>query len=117
MTESRATQPQITEVRIRRAPRLPVFLLLGGILGVIIALIATALGNVDPKVGFAGTFGYLCIYFIPIGIVVGALVGLLLDRISIRRARLVSVEQQAVERPPAEQQAPLPAEPQQPSDD
>ena len=84
------TEPvQTTEVRIRRAPRLPVFLLFGALLGVVVALIATALGHVDPKVGFAGTFGYLCIYGIPIGIVVGAIVGLALDRLSRRRSRVV----------------------------
>ena len=87
---------QTTEVRIRRAPRLPVFLLLGAVFGVVVALIATALGNVDPKVGFAGTFGYLCIYGIPIGIVVGAIVGLALDRVSRRRSRVISMERQQV---------------------
>ncbi len=95
--DSPAAEPQTTEVRIRRAPRLPVFLLLGAVLGVVVALIATALGHLDPKVGFAGTFGYLCIYGIPIGMVVGAVVGLLLDRISRRRSRVVTMEQQTVE--------------------
>jgi len=94
-TETDGTET--TDVRIRRAPRLPVFLFLGALLGVILALIATALGHVDPKVGFAGTFGYLCIYGIPVGIVIGALVGLLLDRNSRRRSRVIAMEQQTVE--------------------
>jgi F0F1-type ATP synthase assembly protein I len=85
------------EARIRRAPRLPVFLVLGAVLGAILALILTATGNLDPKVGFGATFGYLCFWCVPIGLVVGALVGLALDVLSRRRARTVLVERATVE--------------------
>lgn len=88
---------ETTEARIRRAPRLPVFLALGAVLGVVLALVLTAVGDLDPAVGFSGTFGYLCLWCIPIGLVVGALVGIVLDRVSRRRARLVTVERARVE--------------------
>lgn len=94
---SPAAGTETTEARIRRAPRLPVFLVLGAVLGIVLALVLTAVGNLDPKVGFSGTFGYLCLWCIPIGLVIGALVGIVLDRVSRRRARLVTVERASVE--------------------
>ena len=92
----------LTEVRVRRAPRLPVFLVLGAVVGAIATLIATAtLGHVDPRVGFGATFGYFCLYGVPAGVVVGAIVGLLLDHRSQRRSRIVTAEREQVEAPSA----------------
>jgi NhaP-type Na+/H+ or K+/H+ antiporter len=102
-----STTETTTEVRVRRAPRLPVFLVLGAVVGAILTLIATAtIGHVDPKVGFGPTFGYFCVFGVPAGIALGALVGLLLDRRSQRRARVVSAEYELVESPPAETSGP-----------
>ena len=98
MSESRSTE-STSEVRLRRAPRLPVFLLAGAILGAIVTLIVTSLSDADPKVGFAATYGYFCLYGVPAGIVVGAVVGLALDRRSVRRARTVTAELERVETP------------------
>jgi hypothetical protein len=93
-----STTETTTEVRIRRAPRLPVFLVLGAVVGVIATLIITAaVGHVDPKVGFGATFGYFCVFGVPAGIALGALVGLLLDRRSQRRARIITAEHEQVE--------------------
>jgi hypothetical protein len=88
---------ETTEARVRRAPRLPVFLVLGAALGLILALVLTAVGDLDPKVGFGPTFGYLCFWCVPAGLVVGALVGIILDVVSRRRSRLVTVERARVE--------------------
>jgi hypothetical protein len=88
---------EITEARLRRAPRLPVFFVLGAVLGVIAALVLTAVGNLDPKVGFGATFGYLCLWCIPIGLVVGAVVAIVIDQVSRRRAKVVTVERASVE--------------------
>ena len=90
-------QTELTEARLRRAPRLPVFLVLGAVLGVILALVLTAVGNVDPKVGFGATFGYLCLWCIPVGLAVGAIVAIIVDQVSRRRARVVTVERASVE--------------------
>ncbi len=100
VSESRSTD-STAEVRLRRAPRLPVFLLLGAILGAIGTLIITSLSDADPKVGFAASFGYFCLYGVPAGVVLGAVVGLALDRRSVRRARTVTAELERVDRPDA----------------
>ena len=98
----------LTEVRVRRAPRLPVFLVLGAILGAIVTLIITStVGHVDPKVGFGATYGYFCVFGVPAGIVAGALVGLVLDRRSQRRARVVPAEHEQIEAEPAEAAEPV----------
>ena len=95
-----STRDSLAEVRVRRAPRLPVFLVLGAVVGAIVTLIVTAtVGHVDPRVGFGATFGYFCLYGVPTGIVLGALVGLLLDRRSVRRARVVTAEREQVTTP------------------
>jgi hypothetical protein len=94
----------IREVRLRRAPRLPIFLVLGAVLGAIVTLIVTASTPADPKIGFAATYGYFCVFGVPAGIVLGALVGLVLDRVSIRRARIVDAELEQVEAPAAPEQ-------------
>jgi hypothetical protein len=91
------TGTETTEAHLRRAPRLPVFLVLGVVLGVIAALVLTAAGNLDPKVGFGATFGYLCLWCAPLGLLVGAVVAIVIDQVSRRRARLVTVERASVE--------------------
>ncbi|MFC5502168.1 hypothetical protein ACFPJ4_07945 [Lysinimonas soli] len=90
-----------TQVRVRRAPRLPVFLLLGAVVGAIVTLIVTGLAPADPKIGFAATYGYFCFYGVPAGVVLGAIVGLLLDRRSVRRSRIVAAEREQVGPPEA----------------
>jgi hypothetical protein len=97
VTDDERATDTVTEVRVRRAPRLPVFLVLGALLGAIATFIVTAtVGQVDPKVGFAATFGYFCLYGVPAGVVAGAMVGLLLDWRSQRRARVVAAEHERV---------------------
>ena len=113
MSESRtgdaSASENLAEVRLRRAPRLPVFLLAGAIFGAIVTLIITSLSDADPKVGFAASYGYFCLYGVPAGIVIGAIVGLLLDRRSVRRSRTVTAELERVEQlgtasePPSQQ--------------
>jgi hypothetical protein len=52
---------------------------------------------VDPAVGFGPLFGYFSLFGIPAGVAVGALVALVLDRVSVRRARAATVEHETVE--------------------
>ena len=80
-----------SEVSIRRAPRIGVFLAFGAMLGFVVTLILTSLFEPNPKVGFLATFAYFCLYGIPAGVVLGGLAALILDRISTRRARTVTV--------------------------
>jgi len=76
-----------TEVRIRRAPKYSAFIIVGGGIGAIITFILTAIFPVDPLVGFGALFGYFALYGVTAGVLVGALLALLLDRIGLRRSR------------------------------
>ena len=80
-----------TEVRIRRAPKFSAFLIVGGGLGAAITFILTALFPVDPQVGFGALFGYFALYGVTAGVLVGALVALILDRVTARRSRPATV--------------------------
>ena len=89
--------PEVQQVSIRRAPKLPVFLLLGALVGAIVTLILTSLFPADPNVGFAASYAYFCLFGVPAGIVLGAIVGLAFDRRSKRRSRTVTVEHERVD--------------------
>ncbi|MEO8529542.1 MAG: hypothetical protein ABI435_10740 [Pseudolysinimonas sp.] len=80
-----------SEVRIRRAPKIGVFLVLGAVVGMLGTLIATSMFPSDPAVGFLASFLYFCLYGIPAGVVLGAVIGIVLDVIATRRARTVTV--------------------------
>jgi hypothetical protein len=80
-----------TNVHIRRAPKFSVFLVLGALVGIFVALILTASFPIDPKVGFGPVFGYFAIYGFVGGLLVGALLALAFDRILSRRAKTVAV--------------------------
>ncbi|MGB3908922.1 MAG: potassium transporter Trk [Pseudolysinimonas sp.] len=80
-----------SEVSIRRAPRIGVFLIFGAMVGALVTLILTSLFEPDPAVGFVASFAYFSLYGIPAGVVLGGLVALILDRVSTRRARTVTV--------------------------
>ncbi|HEU4807899.1 MAG TPA: potassium transporter Trk [Homoserinimonas sp.] len=86
----------VDHATIRRAPKLSMFLLVGGALGAAVTFILTAIYPVDPQVGFGPLLGYFMLYGIPAGVVLGAIVGLILDRRSRRRATGVSVEHENV---------------------
>lgn len=107
---------EATRVRVRRVPRFGIFLVAGAIVGVIVALVLTAAFEVDPSVGFAATWGYFSLWGIAIGLVVGAFVALVLDRVLAARARELDAERVSVEppaeiEPPAENEPPADAEP------
>lgn len=100
-----------TEVKIRRAPKLPVFLAIGAFIGALVTLILTSLFKVDPHVGFAATAGYFLLFGIPAGLVLGAAVGLILDRVSIARARTVTASREVVGELPQPAEPPAPRKP------
>ena len=80
-----------TEVRIRRAPKYPAFLIVGGAIGAIVTFILTAIFPVDPQVGFGALFGYFALYGVTGGVLVGALLALIVDRVTARRSRPATV--------------------------
>jgi hypothetical protein len=93
------TDPQPTDVTVRRAPKFGAFMVVGGGLALIGTLIATSLFPSDPSVGFIALFAYFSLYTVPIGVALAALIALILDRVSIKRAKTVSAEYESVEAP------------------
>lgn len=83
------TKPQTSQVTVRRAPKIGVFLVFGGFVGMMVTLVLTSLFPADPNVGFIALFAYFSLFGIPAGVVLGALLALLLDRVSRRRAKTV----------------------------
>ena len=95
-TTPQIPKPQTDEVRIRRAPKIPAFMIAGGAVGAIASLILTSLFPVDPAVGFGPLVAYVSLFGITAGVLVGALIALLADRASTRRARTIVAEREIV---------------------
>ncbi len=87
----------VERVSVRRAPKLGVFLVVGAAFGALVTLILTSLYPADPNVGFAATYAYFLVYGIPLGLLVGGVIGLLLDRRSLKRSREVEVAHERVD--------------------
>ena len=99
--DDRATTEQET-VRVRRAPKYPAFIIVGGGIGAIATFIVTMLFEPDPAVGYGPLLGYFSLYGITAGVVIGALTALLVDRITLRRAKEATIEHTTVEAAPVD---------------
>ena len=71
-----------TDVTIRRAPRIWSFMMTGAFVGIIAAAIITVASPVDPAVGVMPTFGFFALFGFAIGLILGGLVGVFLDRMT-----------------------------------
>jgi hypothetical protein len=80
------------DVTVRRAPKFPAFIIVGGGFGAIATLILTSLYPADPSVGFGALFAYFALYGVTGGVVLGALLAVILDRVLARRAKRATVE-------------------------
>lgn len=94
---------EIQTVRVRRAPKIPVFLVLGAAIGVFVAMILTFAfdGSDNPAatgvVYSAGqVFGFLALVCGSAGLALGGLVAIILDRTVGRRTREVRVDHESV---------------------
>jgi hypothetical protein len=99
------TEGPARRVRIRRAPKFSVFLVLGALVGIFVSLVLTAAYPIDPTVGFGPTFGYFAIYGFVGGLLLGSLVALIFDRVLARRAKTVSATVDHLEVPDQEPRA------------
>lgn len=81
-------------MRLRRAPKLAPFVLLGAVIGVLGTLIATSLFPIDPSVGFSVLAGYFSLFGVTAGITLGLLVWLFVDRRSRKHEREVTARRE-----------------------
>ncbi|WP_228721029.1 hypothetical protein [Arthrobacter sp. 260] len=84
--------PARREVTVRRAPRFAPFMGLGVLVGVVIAAIVAYAGPGDPTLTRESIFGFFIMVFAIPGLLLGALLVLVLDRISVRRSRRAVAE-------------------------
>ena len=108
--ESDRGEPLETEVTddvvtVRRAPRYGRFILLGVLVGAVVALILTfafsgqpADPALQPEFDKGQIFGFLLLLCGTIGAALGAVVALIVDRSSAKRARSVEVVHETVHR-------------------
>lgn len=94
--------PENTLATVRRVPRYGVFMGLGAVVGIIVALILTFAGSFEPTPGGEVTysagqvFGFTLLYLVPIGIALGAVVAMLLERMTRRHDRVVRVNHERI---------------------
>jgi H+/Cl- antiporter ClcA len=98
------SQDHIETVRVRRAPKISVFLILGAALGVLVAMILTfsfnGTADASPNTGVVYSqgqvFGFLVLVCAPIGLALGGIVALIFDRRSRRHTHEVAVDHASV---------------------
>lgn len=102
-TEPPAASGRTVEARLRRAPRIGVFLVLGAVLGLIAAGVLTFTGSFEPSATLGvvypadQVFGFLLLWTVPLGVGLGGLVAVMLDRRTRRNARVVQVDRETIE--------------------
>lgn len=92
----RADAEPVEAFEVRRAPSVVAFLLVGVAVGLVVALFSTLLGPVDQAYTLGAIFGMMAVIFGTAGALVGAIIGLILDRRSkkrVRRYRAVPVDE------------------------
>ena len=91
------SDPERSEVRIRRAPKLGIFLLLGAVVGALVTLILTSLFRPTRPSDSRRRSATSSSSALPPAPRWVRIVGLIIDRVSIARARTVTVEREVVE--------------------
>lgn len=84
-------------VTVRRSPRYLRFFFLGVILGVIVDLILLVIYPVPEGYSTIQIFGFVLLFTVPAGVVLGLVVALILDRTVGRRTRTAEAEHTRVD--------------------
>jgi uncharacterized membrane protein len=94
MTENPEEQASVTEaeVRVHRSPRYFRFMLTGAIVFAVVALVLTFAFPENPTYDRGSVFGFLLAICATVGVALGAVVALLIDRVTTRRARRVQAD-------------------------
>jgi uncharacterized membrane protein len=89
-----AAQETVTsaEVRVRRSPRYFSFMITGAVVFAVIALILTFSFPANPTYDRGSVFGFLLVICVTVGVALGAVLALILDRATSRRARSVQAD-------------------------
>ncbi len=93
---------QTVEATVRRVPRYGVFMAIGVILGIIAAGIVTMTGSYEESVALdvvyppTQVFGFALLWTVPIGIALGGVVALLLERVARRHDRVVRFDRETI---------------------
>lgn len=90
--EAPSPSPAVREVTVRRAPKFVPFMALGAILGFLAALVLAYTGPVDPTLTRESVLGFFTVAFALPGVLLAALLVLVIDRRSIRRAERARAE-------------------------
>ncbi|WP_433874806.1 hypothetical protein [Sinomonas atrocyanea] len=85
--------PTQRQISVRRAPKYVPFLLAGGIVGVVAAAFVSFTVPAPADYTQESVFGYFMVLFAAGGVLVGAIVALVLDRLSMRRTERAVVEE------------------------
>jgi uncharacterized membrane protein len=88
-----------------------VFIGLGAIVGIILTVSITTAFPADPAVGMWATVAYMSLFGVTGGIVLGAIAGLIADRVSRRHTKLVTVERGRIDWETGPETKPAAAEP------
>ena len=93
---------QTVEATVRHVPRYGVLMIIGGVLGVIAAAILTFSGSFEESAALdvvypAGqVFGFLLLWTAPVGIALGGVAGLIMERLARRHDRVVRVDRETI---------------------
>lgn len=87
-----AEAPAYREVTVRRAPKFVPFMVIGAILGFLAALVVAYTGPEDPTLTRESILGFFTVAFAIPGLLLAALLVLVFDRRSVRRAEHARAE-------------------------
>ena len=86
------SEPQRRQVRVRRSPKMTVFLGIGAVVGALVAVVAVNVTPTDDTTPAIQAIGFLILLLAPVGALVGGVVALVLEAVLERRARTVDAE-------------------------
>lgn len=93
---------ETVEATVRRVPRYGVFMGIGVVLGIVAAGLLTMAGTYDPSKVLdvvyppGQVFGFALLWTVPIGLALGGVVALILERVARRHDRVVQVNRETI---------------------